>query len=317
MPSGMHVVVGCNGPVGVATMFELRSRGLPVRGASRSGRSEAPDRTEIVQADARDPEAMQRLCADATVVYGTVGLPYPEWTSEWPKIVRGLLTGARGKRLVFADNLYAYGPQTRPLTEDMPLTEVGQKPALRARLDREMLLSHTSGACRVALVRASDFYGPRVRASLLGEQVLEPVVSGGAARLLPGVDEPHSFTYIDDFARALVDLAVAPDDAYGRSWHVPNAPAKTVREIVAMLYALAGREPKVTVMPGFMLSVLGWFSPLMREIGEMRQNLEKPYLVDSSAFVARFGWEAMPLSAGLERTIEWYRRAEATVRDAT
>jgi nucleoside-diphosphate-sugar epimerase len=107
------------------------------------------------------------------------------------------------------------------------------------------------------------------------------------------------------------------DDAYGRSWHVPNAPAKSVREVVAMLYALAGREPKMTVMPGFMLSALGWFSPLMREIGEMRMNLEKPYLVDSSAFVARFGWEAMPLSAGLERTLDWYRRAEATVRDAT
>jgi nucleoside-diphosphate-sugar epimerase len=143
------------------------------------------------------------------------------------------------------------------------------------------------------------------------------VVSGGAARLLPGVDEPHSLTYIDDFARALVDVAVAVDDAYGRAWHVPNAPAKSVREIVAMLFALAGRAPKLSVMPGFMLTALGWFSPLMRELGEMRTNLEKPYLVDSSAFVARFGWEATPLSVGLERTVDWYRRAEATVRDAT
>lgn len=302
----MHVVVGCNGPVGVATMYELRSRGIPVRGASRSGRSEAPDRVEIVKADARDADAMAKLCVDASVIYATIGLPYPEWTSEWPKIVAGLVAGARGKRLVFADNLYAYGPQTRPLTEDMPYTDFGKKPALRAHLDRDMLNAHSKGVCQVALVRASDFYGPRVRASLLGEQVVAPIVKGGSARLLPGLDEPHSVTYIDDFARALVDVALA-HDSYGRSWHVPNAPAKTVRELVGMLFAIAGREPKMTVLPGFMLTALGWFSPLMREIGEMRDNLEKPYLVDSSAFEARFGWKATPLADGLARTLEWYR----------
>jgi nucleoside-diphosphate-sugar epimerase len=291
-------------------MFELRSRGLPVRGASRSGKSEAPPRVEIVRADARDADAMQKLCVDAEVVYATIGLPYPEWTSEWPKIVAGLVAGAKGKRLVFADNLYAYGPQTRPLTEDMPFTDVGRKPALRARLDRDMLMAHNAGVCNVTLVRASDFYGPRVRQSLLGEQVVAKVVKGKAAQLLPGVDQPHSMTYIDDFARALVDVAVAPD-AWGRSWHVPNAPARSVRELVTKLFELSGAPPKMTIMPGFMLSALGWFSPLMREIGEMRQNLERPYLVDSSAFEARFGWKGTPLDKGLEKTLEWYRRADA------
>jgi nucleoside-diphosphate-sugar epimerase len=232
--------------------------------------------------------------------------------SEFPKIVAGLVAAARGKRLVFADNLYAYGPATKPLSEDMPFTDVGRKPALRARLDRDMLNAHAKGVCRIALVRASDFYGPRVRASMLGEQVVDPVVKGGPARLLPGVDEPHSLTYVGDFARALVDVALAPDDAFGRSWHVPNAPAKSVREVVQTLFTLAGREPKMSVMPGFMLTALGWFSPLMREIGEMRGNLEKPYLVDSSAFEARFGWKATPLAEGLERTLAWYRERQST-----
>jgi nucleoside-diphosphate-sugar epimerase len=63
----------------------------------------------------------------------------------------------------------------------------------------------------------------------------------------------------------------------------------------------------MTVMPGVMLSALGWFSPLMREIGEMRTNFERPYLVDSSAFVARFGWKATPLDEGLKKTLDWYR----------
>jgi len=312
----MHVVIGCNGPVGVATLFELHARGIPARGASRSGRSEAPPGTEIVAADARDPEAMKRLCSDAEVVYLTVGLPYADWSRDFPLVVEGVLAGARGKRLVFADNLYAYGPQTEPLVETMPFTSAGKKPALRAELDRRLLKAHQNGELRVALVRASDFYGPRVRQSVIGEQVVAPVLQGGAARLLPGIDQPHALTYIDDFAKALVTVALAPDDAFGRAWHVPNAPERTIREVAGKLYTLAGKAPKVTAMPGFMLTLLGWFMPLMREIGEMRGNLERPYRVDSSAFVARFDWQATPLDEGLKRTLEWYERALATPPEA-
>lgn len=250
---------------------------------------------------------MRRVCEDATAVVSVVGLPYPDWTRDWPLVIEGLLAGARGKRLVFADNLYAYGPQSRPLTPDMPFTELGRKPALRARLDLRMLQAARAEELLVALVRASDFYGPRVRASLLGEQVFGPAVRGNSAQLLPGVDQPHALTYIEDFAKALVNLAIAPDDAFGRSWHVPNAPTRTVRQVVEMLYAVAGHSPKMTVMPGWMLSALGWVSPLMREIGEMRNNLEHPYLVDSSDFSARFGWDATSFEDGLAKTLEWYR----------
>lgn len=309
----MHVVIGCNGPVGVATMFALAERGLPVRGVSRSGRSEAPLGVSVIAADARNSDEMREVCSDADIVYGTVGLPYPDWMRDWPLIVEGLLAGARGKRLVFADNLYAYGPQSRPLTEDLPLTNVGRKPALRARLDARMLQAHRSNELLVTLVRASDFYGPRVRRSLLGEQVIVPALEGKAAKLLPGVDQPHALTYIEDFAKALVTLALAPEDAYGRAWHVPNAPARSMRDVVRALYTLAGQEPKMAVMPGWVLTLLGLFSNLMREIGEMRDNLEHPYLVDHSAFIARFGWEATPLEEGLRNTIEWYRKQQPAV----
>ena len=57
---------------------------------------------------------------------------------------------AGGARLVFADNLYEYGPQTRPLTEDMPLTNYGRKPAIRAEVTRLWKSAHDIGVCALS-----------------------------------------------------------------------------------------------------------------------------------------------------------------------
>jgi nucleoside-diphosphate-sugar epimerase len=50
-----------------------------------------------------------------------------------------------GARFVFADSLYMYGPQTRPLTEDIPLTADGQKPRIRAEITRMWQKAHEEG----------------------------------------------------------------------------------------------------------------------------------------------------------------------------
>ncbi len=68
--------------------------------------------------------------------------------------------------MVFADNLYMYGPQTSPLTEEMPLTHYGRKPALRAEITKLWKSAHDTGRVRAVAVRASDFYGPDATTSL-------------------------------------------------------------------------------------------------------------------------------------------------------
>jgi nucleoside-diphosphate-sugar epimerase len=291
-------------------MEELVEQGRRVRGVSRSGRSDAPPEVEVVTGNASDIDTARRLAEDAEVVYACIGIPYPQWREGWPPIVEGLLSAAERKRLVFADNLYAYGPVDRPLHEDLPPTTFGRKPALRARMTFNMLAAHRSGRAQVVLVRASDFYGPRVRNALLGERVFPAALEGRPSQLLADVDQPHAYTYVLDFARALARLG-GDERAPGRIWHVPNAPALSTREIVEKAYRLAGHEPRMKVMAPWQLRLLGLVSPLMRELREMDFQRDRPYLVDDHRARETFGLTHTELEEGLEATLDWYRRAPA------
>jgi nucleoside-diphosphate-sugar epimerase len=303
-----HVVFGCSGPVGVALMERLAAAGHDVLGVCRSGRSGAPPGARIEAGDVADRKTAERLAAGATVVYGCVGIPYPTWLEAWPEVVDGLLTAAEtaGARLVFADNLYCYGPHEGALTEDLPLTDHGRKPALRAEMARTMLEAHHSGRAQVALVRASDFFGPRVLNSGLGERVFRRLLVGKPAQVLGDPDQPHTFTYVPDFARALETIAAAGDDTFGQAWHVPSPPTLTQRQIVQRLGELAGRPGRIQTMPRIVLAALALAVPIMRELRELMYQWERPFEVDDTKFRARFKIEATPLDEALAATLEWY-----------
>ena len=51
--------------------------------------------------------------------------------------------------------------------------------------------------------------------------------SGGGctpSQLLGNPDLPHDAAHLHDYARAVITLLDAPEDAYGQAWHVPTAP---------------------------------------------------------------------------------------------
>lgn len=71
--------------------------------------------------------------------------------------------------------------------------------------------------------RGSDFFGPHAHLSTVGDGVFARAIAGKpAAQVLGNPDVPHTVTYIDDFARALVTLGER-EEAMGEVWHVPNA----------------------------------------------------------------------------------------------
>jgi nucleoside-diphosphate-sugar epimerase len=209
-------------------------------------------------------------------------------------------------RFVFADNLYMYGPQTRPLTEDMPLTDYGRKPRVRAEITRLWQQSHNSGNVKAVAVRASDFYGPDVPTSVLSTYGVARLLEGKTAIAPYPADHPHDFTYVPDFARALATLIDAPDDAYGQAWHVPNAPTHTLRELMILAAKLIGVSPSLRVLSPTISTILGLLRSDVRELKEMRFQWDRPYRVDSTKFSHRFWSNPTPFEEGLKSAIEFY-----------
>jgi nucleoside-diphosphate-sugar epimerase len=306
-----RIAIAGYGAVGRSLASLLSARGDDVRVVQRQTPSGLPSNVTFCRANLQEEREAQAATAGAETVACTIGVPY-DWqiyTRVWPVLMRNLLGACAksGARFVFADNLYMYGPHDGPLTEDTPLTDYGQKPRVRAEITRLWQEAHDDGRMRAVAVRASDFYGPDVPTSVLSTLGIARLVAGKAALMPYPVEQPHDFTYVPDFARALATLIDAPDDAYGQAWHVPNAPTHSLRELLELAARLMGIPPRIITLPRIAAAVLGLFRRDIGELKEMRFQWDRPYLVDTTKFTRRFWNDPTPFDTGLQATIAFYQ----------
>lgn len=306
----MDVVFGY-GQVGQALVKELSGRGRKVRVVTRSALT--IEGAEHRAGDARDPAFCRAACADAEVVYVCMNAPYDRWATDYPPLQAAVLEGAAAARakLVVLENLYMYGPHDGPLTESLPMAATEAKGRTRAEMSEALLAAHREGQVRVAIGRASDFFGPGVTTSQLGERVFGPLVKGQPASMIGDPDTQHSFAYVPDVARALAILGERPE-ADGRVWHLPSVSTLTTRQMLRRAGAVAGTPGEVSRMPRALVALLSLVHPMVREIRAIAYQFDADFVVDSSAFESTFGMHATPLDEALAATIAWYRARRAT-----
>lgn len=303
----LHVVLGA-GPLGMATAAALLRRGRRVTMVNRSGRAEAPAGVTVTKADLYDPESVRAVTQGAAAVYQCAQPAYHEWTTRFEPMQTAIIAGvaANGAKLIVAENLYMYGAVDGPIHEDLPYAAHTRKGRVRKHMAEQVAEVHRSGKLRTAAARGSDFFGPGVLGSTLGERVFLPALAGKAAQITGRTDRPHSYTYIGDFGEALAILGER-DEAVGRHWHVPNAPALTQGELVELIGAELGRPVKAAPMGRLMLALAGLFIPAARETVEMLYEFERPFVVDGKRFVDTFGLQPTPVAEAMRRTVGWYR----------
>jgi len=305
-----HVVVGAGGGTGSAVVRELAARGLPVRAVTRRGATEAPEGVEHLAADVGAAEGALRACEGAAVVYHCAQPPYTEWPELFPPMTRAVIDGAAaaGAKLVFADNLYAYGPPDGPMTEETPQRAQGEKGRTRIEMADAVLGAHADGRLRCTIGRSSDYYGPHGTASTAGEHLMLPALRGEKTRWIASLDQPHTLNYLGDMARALVTLGER-DEADGEVWHLPAAEPLTGRQFLELVFDAAGHPPKVGVAPRWLIRVAGMFNPLVRELKETTYQFARPFVSDASKFQDAFGpFEPTPHPEAVKETVEWFRR---------
>ncbi len=303
-----HIVFG-TGPLGRATARELVRMGHSVRMVNRSGttQSDLPG-VEVVAADLYDPAQVAKVAAGAVSVYQCAQpAHYYEW-DKFPPLIDAIITGVTGTgaKLISGDNLYMYGDTDgRTITEALPYAADTKKGKFRAAAANKVREAHENGMLRTAIVRASDFYGPE--ADLPGMLIFAPALAGAPMTALADTNQPHSFTYIADFGRALA-IAGTDDRALGEDWIAPTAPAVTQRAFIQMVADELGiTSPQINILDTATLTYLGQKDPTMTEMVEMAYEYEKPFVVDTSKFETTFGVQPTPLIEGVRASIAWYR----------
>jgi nucleoside-diphosphate-sugar epimerase len=286
----------------------LAAQGHRVRVVTRSGSGPESPQVERVRADAADSARLSELAAGSVALYNCVNPPYNRWTQDWPPVAQALLAAAEssGAVLAMADNLYAYGRVTAPMTEQTPLAGSYPKAMVRKQMWLDGLAAHEAGRVRFTSARGADYVGPRAQ-SHLGDRVAPRLLAGKSVQVLDSPDTPHTWTYTRDMARTLVAIA-ADERAWGRAWHVPSNAPRTQREAIGDMARIAGVEPvKVSTVPAFVLRAMGLFSPLVRELPDVAYQLSEPFVMDSAAAQTELGLAPTPWDDVLTAHLDSYR----------
>jgi nucleoside-diphosphate-sugar epimerase len=237
----------------------------------------------------------------------------------FPPLTAAVLDGASeaGSKLVFADNLYVYGPPDGPTTEETPQRDEGSKGRTRAETAAAIMRAHADGRLRCTIGRSSDYYWPRGTGTTAGDNIMKPALQGKRARWLGSLDQPHTLNYLEDMGRALVTLG-ARDEADGQMWHLPAAEPLTGRQFLKLVYEAAGRPPKPGVASRTMIRQAGLFNPLVRELNETPYQFERSFVSDASKFQGAFGpFKPTPHHEAVRQTVDWYRSRYAVCASRT
>ena len=272
-----------------------------------------PADVEMAKADVADATQAAAAASGASVVYQALNPPYHRWHELFPALQAAALSAAKtaSARYVSIENLYMYD-SSQPMTETSPVAPMSKKGVLRQKMAEEVMAAHARGELRTTAIRSSDYYGPGVLASALGERVFGNLVAGKKAQLMGSTNLLHSYSYIEDVGLAAAALGTH-DKAFGQVWIAPHAPPQTQRHMVEEACRVLGVEPRMSAVAPLMMRVVGLFAPAARASVEMMYEFTAPFVVDSSRIEREFRLSATPIPTAIERTITWYRNHLATV----
>ncbi|MEU0987384.1 NAD-dependent epimerase/dehydratase family protein [Streptomyces sp. NPDC005953] len=309
MSTPLHVVLGAGGGIGSAVVHELARRGIRTRAVQRSPALDLPPGVTTLAVDISTTEGARAACVDATVVYHCVQPPYHRWPQEFPPLTDAVIDGAAaaGAKLVFADNLYLYGPIDGPISERTPQRPTSRKGTVRKAMAERLLQAHNTGRLKVTIGQASDYYGPGGTRSVIGAAVL-PAVLGGRTVNWPGrLDAPHALHYLPDIATGLVTLGER-DEADGRTFILPTAPASTPRQFIERFAAAADSSARMRGTAKPLMRLVGLANPAARELLDIWYQFNHPWTVDDTLYRHTFGHtETTAPDVAATATVDWYR----------
>jgi hypothetical protein len=204
-----------------------------------------------------------------------------------------------GAVLVTLENLYGYGPTAgKPMTEGMPLAATTSKGQTRAATTAELLAAADAGRIRIAIGRASDFFGAGVTQPSLGERVFGNAVAGKRADFIGNPNLLHTYSYGPDIAAGLATLGT-DERAVGQTWHLPGPETVTTRALLDLVAGDIGRPVDVRNVLKLVLRAIGRVNPMMRELAEMAYEFEEPFVLDTTKFEGAFGTAVTPLATAI------------------
>jgi nucleoside-diphosphate-sugar epimerase len=318
------IIFGASGAIGLK-LTEIVSGEQPdweVFAVSRNAKAKETlskySNVTVIPCDACNKEEILSLTADKDIIYCSIGFPQYTakfWAKTWPLVVDNILEASNqkeGQKLVFCDNIYAYGAATNisPTSKTVP-PSLKSKPGVRAILREKFQKRMDEKPDSIVVVGSSDFFGPNLtETTFLGDTFTKAILEGKKAPICLGSSTKiHDFAYGPDLSKALYIVSV-DDEANGKFWICPHAiKNKTFTRIAQDVARLEGgnKKSKVTVYAAWSVKLLGLFIGDLKNMVEMLPIWVNDYSVDDSDFRKTFDMEPTPYEEALKDYISFYK----------
>jgi nucleoside-diphosphate-sugar epimerase len=309
-------IFGAAGAIGPSVAAEFERREIPFRVVGRSRPRMEKAFAKMRHAEVFDADLSELRSAGAaargvdTIVYA-VGLPYP--MHAWhPKLMRTTLEAAvamQVERLVLVSSVYGYGvPRAARVAETHPREPETRKGRWRKEQEDLVLEAAQKGQIDSLIVRLPDFYGPGADNSM-ANPLFRAALQGKTANWVGPVNTAHEFVFVPDTGPVIADLASRPE-CYNQAWNFGGPGEINTLDFITRIYRAVGRAPRYRTAGRGLLKIMGWFSPLMRELPEMLYLQETPVILDDGKLLAKFpDTRKTPYDEGIRKTLEWMRTA--------
>ena len=313
------LVTGAGGFIGSHLVEALVRGGWGVRCLLRYGSSgdtgflgglpaEIRDALDIRRGDLMDAEFVADCCRGIDTVFhlgARISIPYsyaaPRDTFQVNALgTLNVIEGVRradARRLVHVSTSEVFGSALRvPMDEDHRLK--AQSPYAASKIAADKLVE--SYVCSFGLpavtVRPFNTFGPRQSPRAVISTIMEQALRGGVVRL-GSLWPRRDFTYVGDTVSGFIRAAEVAEAA-GGEFNLGTGRDVAIGELAAMIGELIGRPLEIVADDRRERPADSEVSRLLSDNGRARRVL---------------GWEpAVSLEEGLRRTLEWWRRRDAS-----
>jgi nucleoside-diphosphate-sugar epimerase len=306
------LVLGATGGIGSEVARRLLERGWSVRAlhrdaATMAGRAQAG--LSWVQGDAMRREDVVAAARGVALIVHAVNPPgYRNWGELVLPMLENTIAAARasGARILFPGTVYNYGPDAfANIEETSPQNPMTRKGAIRVEMERRLRAAAETGV-KTLIVRAGDFFGPKVGNSWFAQGLVKP------GRPVASVSYPgkrnigHHWAYLPDVAETMVRLAEREDLEAFATFNMKGHWDADGTEMIAAIRRVVGQPGlKVRAFPWWLLAIASPFVPLFRELREMRYLWDVPVRMNNARLVALLGSEPhTPIDDAVRATLQ-------------
>lgn len=309
-----YLVLGATGSIGFAFTRELLSKGLNVTILVRNKQKakalfDNNELLEIVEGDVTDLAKLKEAALDKDLIFHGINYPYQLWDKFMKPVTQNIIEAAQQNRvtILFPGNIYPFGNVPHEITEESIPTPSTKKGLIRLELNEMLKAATDDGGIKVIVMRLPDFFGPNVTNGLI-----EPIF-GNASKKKPmewliNADIPHQFVYTLDAAKLFFLLS---EKSKLPNYYLINYGGEVVPSLKSfglLIGKVSGGADKVKVIPKFLLSILAWFVPVVKELKENFYQFENTIQIDDSKIKSLFpDFKATSMEDAIRETIQWFK----------